>query len=223
MSDADKYMCRHDGCEKVYSQKTNRKRHEKTCSHKKEELSIEKVSVFYCSKSWCSKSFKTKFNCNRHKTTCSRPKRKVTQCYLCKKEFSKLSNLKRHLVVHTKPKKKKKVTEKAIESGEIDIAAGIDNDDHIVPSMVFQDMVFSNDEALVNDQEEEKDDSDQEEVSVSCEQDVPESNQSVSQNDAEEVVVMLDDNEDISLSSSGTAGDFTYDMAESVKKYLKKK
>ena len=100
-------MCRHDGCEKVYSQKTNRKRHEKTCSHKKEELSIEKVSVFYCSKSWCSKSFKTKFNCNRHEITCSWPKRRVTQSYLCKKEFSKLSNLKRHLVVHTKPKKKK--------------------------------------------------------------------------------------------------------------------
>ena len=38
--------------------------------------------------------------------------------------------------------------------------------------MVFQDMVFSNDEALVNDQEEEIDDSDQEEISVSCEQDV---------------------------------------------------
>ena len=71
MSDANKYMCRHDGCEKVYSQKTNRKRHEKTCSQKKEELPIEKFNVFYCSKSWCSKSFKAKFNCNRYETACS--------------------------------------------------------------------------------------------------------------------------------------------------------
>ena len=33
---------------------------------------------------------------------------------------------------------------------------------------------------------------------------------------------MLDDSEDISLPSSGTAGDFTYDIAESVKKCIKK-
>ncbi len=97
------YPCKRENCDEVFSQNSNRSRHQKKCD--KGEIVIEK-KIHQCENDWCKKIFIKKSNLQRHKLKCVRKKKKVHCCsrLSCSKTFTSDYKLQRHLESHD-PKK----------------------------------------------------------------------------------------------------------------------
>ena len=114
-------------CDRGFTRKFNRDRHEDTCKPKSD--------TYHCLNAWCNKTFNKKSNRDRHTNICSKPAKDKTVCFLCKKDYKTAKQLKRHLKSHSNPnshlnkksKNAKKVTKEkssGLPPSMIDLSSG---------------------------------------------------------------------------------------------------